>query len=299
MRAVRTLLEHIIDYAGLFPPAKLDMRSAVHRFHQYRESGDAWMLSRFIVPVRRLGEFEDAAAEFLPAREGDEPWALSALVSPADDDALTTDLERLAAFNDRHADAANGLALVDTVELRASDSEAIEAAMELVPEAVFPFFELPADRDVRGLVAALAGGDAGAKVRTGGVAPELFPSPDELARFIRACAAASVPFKATAGLHHPFRHESATVPGAREFGFFNVFLGAALARTERLTQDELITLLDDESPDNFHFEDDSIAWRDHVLTVGDLHAARDNFAASYGSCSFEEPLEDLRTLKLL
>src|SRR5690606_26776137 len=123
---------------------------------------------------------------------------------------------------------------------------AIDAALDAIPDEIEPFFEVAVDRDPRGLIAALAGSGAGAKIRTGGITADLFPTPAEVALFISACAAAGVSFKATAGLHHPFRHASRTVTGATEFGFVNIFLGAAITLTEQLTREDLERLLADE-----------------------------------------------------
>ena len=73
--------------------------------------------------------------------------------------------------------------------------------LAMLPEGVTAYFELPIDADP----APLAGGRGRAKVRTGGLTPEAFPAPADLARFLYRCAKARVPFKATAGLHHPIR----------------------------------------------------------------------------------------------
>ncbi len=59
---MRALLDGLIDYAGLFPPAALGMEDAVASYATYRRGPFAWMLGRFIVPAARLGEFEQAAA---------------------------------------------------------------------------------------------------------------------------------------------------------------------------------------------------------------------------------------------
>jgi hypothetical protein len=107
-----------------------------------------------------------------------------------------------------------------------------------------------------------------------------------------------VPFKATAGLHHPLRHHAADV-GCRQHGFLNVFVGGALAFTGKIEESDLVQLLSEESIAAFAVAGDGIAWRDRRLTVGELREARDAFAHAFGSCSFEEPLADLRQLGLL
>ncbi|MHC5024897.1 MAG: hypothetical protein ACYTGG_13505 [Planctomycetota bacterium] len=296
--STRALLEHLIDYAGLFPPAALDMEPAVRNFGAYLESPDAWLLGRLIVPVARLDEFEQHAAGSLPRDAEADPWRISALTVPAGDERLVADLDRIATFNEHHAAAGRGRAVIDVIELRGRDSTSIETALDRLPDEIFPFFELPIEDDPRGLIATLVGSDAGAKVRTGGVTADLYPKPEHLARFIAACAAADVPFKATAGLHHPLRHHSEAV-GADEFGFLNVFIGAALAWNGRLDAPALEDVLTETSPDALRFEPDGLAWCEHRLTCAEIEDARLSFAVSFGSCSFDEPREDLVQLELL
>ncbi len=297
--SIHAFMGSIIDYAGLFPPAKLDMEATVRNYATYRTGRAQWMLGKLIVPVARFSEFEQHAASFLP-RSIDEGWSISALTAPADDaDALARDLDLIAAFNEKHAVPAKGVARVDSIELKASTAAAIDAALDSIPDEIEPFFEVAVDRDPRGLIAALAGSGAGAKIRTGGITADLFPSPSEVARFISACAAAGVSFKATAGLHHPFRHASQTVTGATEFGFFNVFLAAALTLTEQLTLEDLERLLAEEIIDHFIFDHESIGWDGIFITTDDIEDCRRDFARSYGSCSFIEPIEDLQNLRLL
>jgi len=95
MHAVRILLDSVLDYAGLFPPAKLDMRTTVANFARDRRGPDRWMLARLIVPVTRFPEFVDAADPLLPKTadaEGEEPWPMSVLVAPASDRQIVADL---------------------------------------------------------------------------------------------------------------------------------------------------------------------------------------------------------------
>lgn len=292
---IKTLLAGIIDYAGLFPPAKLDMAATVSNYAGYLAGSEAWMLGRLVVPVARLDEFEAAAKGVLG---GDEPWHLSALTVPAGDPGLQRDLERVAAFNETHANARSGLARIGSIELRGAGPGAIEAALDLVPDEIFPFFELAADADPRGPAAALAGSDAGAKIRTGGTEPSAYPAPAQVARFIAGCAAADVPFKATAGLHQPLAHRNESV-GADELGFLNVFVAAALAKSRTLDEAAVREVLADRSAGSFSFTDSTLAYRDHELALDVVEATRQHFAISFGSCSFTEPIDGLRALKLL
>ena len=81
MRAVEALLTGLIDYAGLFPPAGEDMRPALENYAGYLNGPDRWALGRFIVPVTRLTELEDAAGDLLPRGRSDEPWQLAVLAA--------------------------------------------------------------------------------------------------------------------------------------------------------------------------------------------------------------------------
>lgn len=301
MQSIRTLMDGILDYAGLFPPAKLDMGPAVENYATYRASADCWMLSRLIVPVARLEEFEGHASTLLPVSKDpatDDCWCISALTAPAGGEGFKSDLTSIEAFNEKHAMRGSGAALIDTIECRADDAGVIDEALDLVPESIFPYFELDHHTDVRGMVAAIAGMDAGAKIRSGGVTPDLHPTSDELARFILACAGAEIPFKATAGLHHPLRHHSKIV-GCEQFGFLNVLIGACIAWTDELDEEALIPILEAGSVDRFLIEDAALGFGDMELSLEQVEEARERFCHGFGSCSFEEPLDDLVGLDLL
>jgi hypothetical protein len=136
-----------------------------------------------------------------------------------------------------------------------------------------------------------------AKVRTGGITPDAIPSVDSVAAYIIECAERRLPFKATAGLHHPVRaaHRLTYQPDARSammHGFINVFIAAAFAwHGER----EIHPILSETDPSAFRF-DDRAHWRDLALSSEEIDQSRRNFAHSFGSCSFDEPIEDLRIL---
>jgi hypothetical protein len=142
-----------------------------------------------------------------------------------------------------------------------------------------------------------------AKVRTGGLTPEAIPSSADLAGFLIAAAARRLAFKATAGLHHPIRAVHALTyapdsPHAVTHGFLNVFAAAALA-WHGMDLGHVIELLEETDATALEFGEEDLTWNGHRLTSGQIVAARRDFAHSFGSCSFEEPVTELRELGLL
>jgi len=291
-RSLHTLLHTLVDYAGLFPPAGLGMPQAVANYASYRSSAHAWMLGRFVVPVSRLDEFAD---ERESSRAADpHPWRLSALIG----EDTAGDVQRIETFNARAAGAT-----VDAVEVKAGTPAAIDALVPVIPRALKTYVEIPIAADPTRLIERLVAHKLRAKVRTGGVVPEAFPSLDDLGRFVRTCYMANAGFKATAGLHHPLRSERAltyepdSVRGVMH-GFLNVFVLAALSYNG-LTRQDADALLSMTSLDGVEFTDDALAWKDYRVTQVELETVRRRFAVSFGSCSFREPVDELIELGLL
>lgn len=304
MRSAHSFFAQLVDYAGLFPPAGLDMPTTVANYADYVQSAQSWMLSRLIVPASRLDEFEAAAAELLPTGEDDMPWMISALVKPLSDVDLASNIDRMAQFNERHSAPGRGLALIDTFETKAATSTEIDDALDQIPEGLTPFFEIDPAPDPRGMIAALAGTSGRAKIRTGGVRPDLIPHSSDALAFIKACADARVAFKATAGLHHPIRADhalayDADAPHAIMHGFINVFFAAAVLYAGVGDADTAAAIFDETTMGAFHFDDEGVAWRDIRLDDDSLTRARERFCLSFGSCSFTEPVDDLISLSLI
>ena len=295
--SLRDLLSGLIDYAGLFPPAALDMPAATRKYAEYREGEYRWALGRFVLPVARLDEFEKAAEGILPdgGWEGDDFWRLSALGG----DDLPSDLNRIAGFNQKRT----GAAAIDTIEVKAGRVGDIENVVKLTPANLTPYFEVSIGDDPTELIKIIAETEARAKVRTGGVTADAFPSSFDLARFIKICAQEDVPFKATAGLHHPLRSVNKLTyardsASAMTHGFLNVFLAAAFAQSG-MDVDRLVELLEEKSPEAFQFDSGGVMWRDEMIVRGQLRNSRNLLAIAFGSCSFEEPIEDLKKIGLL
>ncbi len=323
--SLRALLAGVIDYAGLFPPAKLPLDAAVRRFVADRESPDAFLLSRFIIAASRLSEL--GPYHEMLGRSG--PTPLSVLGRGGTDAetfvaALDRDIADLELFLERHASAAT----VDACEVKLPAAlldppsptvliDLFDRAADLVearcPVPLTLFFEGMYGPDWRraagAVVAALAAHRArrgeGTKLRTscfklrcGPTDTSPIPPVEQVAFVVAECRDAGVPFKATAGLHHPIRHLDHELL-AKAHGFLNLFGGAALAWVRKIDEPTLAEVLADEDPRAFRFDDDAFRWRDLAVTTDELAATRAEFLGSFGSCSFDDPRGDLRALGLL
>ncbi len=277
--STRALLNGLIDYAGLFPPSGLDMPGAVRNYLTYRDGPFHWMLGRFVVPASRLAEFHSASSGHrLP---------VTVTIGEHPDQDL----------------AAIGRLKVDTVEAKASTVTQIRSLAGKLSSGPTIYFEVPIAGDPRGLIAEIAEAGARAKARTGGISADAFPGSRDLGRFLQCCAEEQVPFKVTAGLHHPFRgthslNGKPEGPTALMHGFLNVFLAAALLRAGEETG-KVVQLLEDQSAASFHFDAKTIRWRDEQVDLEQIEDTRRNLAISFGSCSFEEPVTDLKELGVL
>jgi hypothetical protein len=285
--ALRRLLSGIVDYAGLFPPAALDLAAAVRNYAEYRASSDAWMLGRFIIDVGRLDEFSAVLHE----RSDSGEWRLSALAGPE----FEADVARCVAFNAANA----GRASVDTLETKLASPAAIACAAGATAGGFTLFVEVPIDRDPILLIQAIADARMNAKVRMGGVTAEAFPAASDVVRFMRRCGDAGVPFKATAGLHHPLRAKyrltyASDAPRGEMYGYLNVFLAAAML--DLLSDAEAVALLEERDPEAILMRGDAVRWRGHAVGRDTIEAARRGTALSFGSCSFREPVDEVHAL---
>ena len=273
------------------------MRAAVEQYAEHCADQYAWALGRFVVPAGRLDEFESEAANILP-REAAHSWALSALLGSD----LEEDIERVERFNERHRDARAGAVLVDTVELKVNSTREVDHAGDLLDRRFDTYMEVPLGGELDDVLAAIGRTTAKAKMRTGGVTADAFPSSANVVRFIACCAANEVAFKATAGLHHPWRSEypltyAADAPQGTMFGFLNVLLAAAAVRAGWSATDAT-ALLEEREPGAVRFHEAGVCWRNRELPVDAIARARDLITA-IGSCSFREPIGGLQASALL
>jgi hypothetical protein len=163
------------------------------------------------------------------------------------------------------------------------------------------FIEIPLDAARDTWLDAIAAAGCGAKVRTGGLTADRFPSAGSLAALLEACAQRGLPLKATAGLHHALRDEypltyEAGSPMGVMHGFVNVLIAALLVRTGAGTAADAQCALEARDPREFTVSEDAIAWEGHAFTAAACADTRAHLLRSVGSCSFEEPVTDLRAL---
>jgi hypothetical protein len=307
--SLKNFMSRIIDYAGLYPPANLSLEEAFKNFLDYQDSPDAWMLSRFVIPAKRLPHL----TPLMPASASELSFtALGRSGASADEflSNLKLDLDEILAFRETHG----ATVIVDMFEAALPSSTLTDATQthDLIKSAsdlfnkngITVFFESPPGEDwqprAENLIRALRklkDRHVGFKLRTGGVTADAFPTTEQVSWTIAAVRDAGVPIKCTAGLHHPMRHFNESVQ-TKMHGFLNVFGAGALAETHNLSQAQIQSILEDENPENFSFDESGFTWKDLRAATSEIASNR-LFATSFGSCSFDEPREDLRNLRLL
>lgn len=298
--ALSALLRGLIDYAGLFPPAARTMTDAVDRYARARSGPHGAALGRFIVPAARLFEWEQAVSGLPGGLRAEGVWHLSALVAQP----LSHDIDAVAEFNERRAAGGHGLrARVDAIEIKAGRPVEIEDLASQMPTGLDVFVECPLDDSLESMLAAVSCAGVFAKARTGGLVPEAVPPAEAVATFMLACLARGITFKLTAGLHHPVRSlrpltYQPDAPRAVMHGFLNLFVGLVLVMRHHLPASWLRTILEEAHGEAFVFTATGLSWRNHYAAVDDILTAR-QLARSFGSCSFDEPIGDLKAMGLL
>jgi hypothetical protein len=301
--AKRALLDRLIDDAALFPPANLTMLPALRAHARHKESAYWWIGGRFVVPASRLDEFATAR---IGRDTIDLSVVLDAGVRGARGDTVRADLERTERV--RNLDGVT----VSSFEARLPRLVLDDAAMQrIVADIVerYPSTDVafwyesaydagwiaPPDEWLATLAAARASAPAnltiGAKVRCGGAAAGATPSIDDLAAFIAAAHAHDVPWKATAGLHHPVRRHGV-------HGFLNVLVAGIALHAGAIEPARVADVLAEIDPTAFVLDPAHLAWRNVRLDAEQVAAGRERCVA-LGSCSFDEPVNDLRELGML
>jgi len=302
--SLRALLAHSIDYAGMFPPCSLALEPALRNHAEYVRSPEAWVLNTFVLSI---GQF-DAAGESLSLFERQHPLRISALGSKAATSdhfiaGLKIAADKIRSVCAQHA----GLVWVDQLETTLPPDADLGLLGKITSILdgfdLQTFWEAPANLAEETIALLAARNPAtvqrqfGVKLRTGGVTADAFPTSRQIARVLVAAAKARLPIKFTAGLHHPIRQFREEVQ-TEMHGFLNVLGAAVLTAEHGWNEEQTAEMLEDEDAASFSFEDESFAWREWKIATDRIKERR-KFVTSFGSCSFDEPREDLRALGLL
>jgi hypothetical protein len=289
---VNALLSQIIDYAGLFPPAKLNMPESVANYVRYLSGTEAWIVNRFVCPASQLREFQaELAKNSIP-----EPVPVSVLGTGGPnldtfESNLEADAKAMTSF-----DAECESALIDAFEIRLPATAHLDRVIRDLQafDSVDVFLEVaPSDLD-EALPAIAASEWLCAKFRSGSVVAAEVPSSESLAAFLKGCLDLDLPFKLTAGLHEPFRHMDDAV-GADLHGFMNVLLGCLMHQRIELSTAEWVEILELRNEKVAQLDSESIDFRGEVFGMAEIEDLRSLFI-SIGSCSVLEPLQGLERM---
>ncbi|MCB8931977.1 MAG: hypothetical protein H6534_00915 [Chthonomonadaceae bacterium] len=298
MRAsIERMLEGSIDYAGLFPPAKLPMDASVRNYLRFVHGAESWIVGRFVCPASRLMEFEQVVS-----REQPPPSIPLAVIGTggkdldAFEDGLALDAEAMTRFEESLGDRCP----IEAFEVRTPSFDDLETVIEDLQgfDEIDVFVEVPLGEGLADGLAAIAESDwLGAKARTGGLEAAAFPSADLLADFLQSCRQLDVPMKLTAGLHEPLRHRDKAT-GGDAHGFLNVFAALALAEANELSRQDVAAILVESSPNAFTFDAAGLGWGEFHADLEAITEMR-SLLTGFGSCSIDEPLQGLERLGLL
>jgi hypothetical protein len=317
-KSIEAFIHKILDYAGLFPPAKLPLNEAFRNYLEYSNGEYSRILANFIIPAKMLGEL----STLIKSSGTSEKLHFSVLGSSGETEEdflnnLKTDIEEWKSFLGSNPEVKTQFYEVrlpmelitsrDAVRIGKFMDKVSNEITSNIDSGIILFFEgtqgdewkTDTDAVIEGIkLHNLVNKNAGYKLRTGGVTPDAFPLPEQVAFAIKHCLNRQIPMKCTAGLHHPFRHFNDEVK-TRMHGFINIFGAGAIAIRHNISEIEIAMMLEEEDPGAFTFTDESFTWDKYVVSIEDITYSREALIISYGSCSFDEPIEDLQKLNLL
>ena len=288
------LLDGIIDYAGLFPPAQLSLDDALAEFESL-PSDNEWLVDLFICPSNKLAELDA-----LVRRKGVDGLAVSVIGNAIDqpDKALASierDIQRMEGCSQLEFGAYE-------IKINHHDEGSIVRAIKALDRSGVgdlvedTFVEFAWNSHLEDCLHDLASinPNFGAKARTGGTTPELFPSTSDLAHFIHTAVSIEIPFKMTAGLHQPLRYMDSEL-NTYHHGFLNVALASALALSADLSTSEIDEILNITDSSKLTVSETEIIALGNSLNSDAVTLFQDWFGG-FGSCSVTEPVEGLKKL---
>jgi hypothetical protein len=309
----------VLDYAGLYPPASLQLNQAISNYSQYKNHPENWMLSRFIISGTKLKELIDFKDLFF----NNPPFTFSIVGGQTNTtNEFKKDLDLVISnILDIETRIGPELISIECLELKVPVLQDTLFVLNIISDALLRFecknpleifleFNLSHkhNEDLKLILRHIKEFNfnnknkkikfVGYKVRTGGIEAKQFPSIDKLASIIFECNNFNVLLKATAGLHHPIRRYDNIVQ-THMYGFINVISASIFSSLFKIDFKTIYDILQDEDPKNFSFSDQKLKWRHLEATKEQIEFSRIKSFYSFGSCSFDEPITDLQSLGLL
>lgn len=299
------LMEGLIDYAGLFPPANLALKDAIAIYAKDIQSDDAWMLGPFILPIDKLCELQAHSNLFMNQKK--LTLSLTGKKSATEEECafqLDEDLKQIFFYQNKYREwarvAAIEIPLPSAIPTKSLLQQIADGAKRINAKT-YCELTLLNNEDWRKQVDEISEfnqqdrGKLGVKLRTGGIEAKMFPSTEKVASVVSVCVKRKIPLKFTAGLHHPIRMYREEV-NTKMHGFLNIFMAGMIAYKKGLGVNGIEEVIIDENSANFILANEGLGWKDTVLQHTEIKWMRENLLCSFGSCSFDEPRMELLEL---
>jgi hypothetical protein len=323
-QGLTALLQGAIDYAGLFPPASLTPAQSAAIYAQNQASSERWLLSKMAVTPAHLpqiwdfwkksgkgvlnlaiiGRSSENADEFVEILQQDV-HAINKVLAEAGDaihvkawelklpESVTHRMPSYATY-----DLLNRFADIAEKQTPGLEEMYFEPSLRgdwknTIPSVLDSIFRTRVTRQKDAILVR-----HGFKLRCGGATAEDFPSVDLVALALRSCRNAQIPVKFTAGLHHPIRNYSDTL-FTNQHGFLNIFVAGLLVWAQNPDIETVKNVLNDMTHRRFIFTDESVGWAPTQIDLKTVKSCRNDFITTFGSCSIDEPVQDLRSLGFL
>ena len=300
--SVRAFLSGIIDYAGLFPPAQLPLNQAISLYARYRTEPDSWMLGRFVCPVQRAG------AICSPRWRVAEGADMFSVVANTGERTAIRSFSGISRFSRtrarqrrqiRRSPAGHPLADCQTQLARSTRNSGtmnLEAGIPALTTFYGPNLMRRTFRNGR------PGGATRSRPPTRIQTPlrrsKRFHISQHHRRSRDCVLPTQPPLKFTVAIPS-HRHYDAGLE-THMHGFLNVFGAGILAHARKLSEKQIAEIIADEDAGHFVFTEDGFRWNEKLFaSVAEITTARQEAVISFGSCSFDDPRDDLRKLGLL
>jgi hypothetical protein len=296
LASVGALTENLFDYAGIYPPAQLPLNEALENYLKYLAGQEANLVAKFVCGVSKLPELRT----LLEQRGLTPAFELTVVAAPPADVAeWESTLESAARTMTDFQNSIGGVASIEAFEIRVPSAKDIDRRLRDLRgfTDVDVFVETPWTDEVNDILCALSESETYyAKARLGGATAAAHPESAPVAKFIVECTGLDLPFKLTAGLHHPYPVTD-SVTGGRMHGFVNVGVATGLALVEDLTSAEIENILNS-NVEQWTAKGDDLKVGDHTFDHDTAVEARE-LLLGIGSCSIVEPFSDLIALGYL